>query len=1488
MEAEPDNNTVMSQNFNIMSSQLPKLSSGGVIPLFSSASRRPAINSSAALQMHNKILSNLNFPRNLSHPIETNHQNGQKETDYNYKPISEIPSEYQRLFSKFPYFNKVQSKVFEDILYSNNPLVLSAPTGSGKTVVFELAIVRALVQCPKQDISKIKIVYMAPLKALCNERLADWRAKFSPYNLKCLEVTGDSDVDDYSAIKTANLIFTTPEKWDSVTRRWKQHASQMQDILLFLVDEVHMVGDPTRGSTVEAVISRMKCVKEVTKSALRFVAVSATIPNPEDFASWLSSSSVDSICFNLDESYRPVPLQKVVLSYNDCTPSTAFKFDINLNYKLRDIIQKYSPNKPTIVFCSTRKSTVQSASTLQSQRRFVFDDANRQHIRDTASNVVDAKLRELLICGIGYHHAGLTQGDRQIVERLFLQGYLPVICATSTLAMGVNLPAHLVIVKSTLHFAGGHCKEYTSADVLQMIGRAGRPQFDTSATAVIMTQNCTRKLYNDMVSGSHTIESSFHHHLTEHLNSEIVLKTLTHVRVATQWMTSLFLYVRISKNPAFYGLPKEASATQIREYLKNAVMGGITSLRDYDFITLMPDGSIQPTEAGSLMARYCISFNTMTTFSKLKGDETLQDILTLLSASKEFSDVQLRVTEKSALNLLNKNRNGPVIRYPFKDRIKTVEMKISVLIQAVLGCMPINEFALNQESLRIIQVASRLSRCLLEHQSKVPSFLGYVSCLLLMKSLHCKLWENTKFVTRQFKNVGPMLSGLLSNAGLVNLQKVLNTDARDIELITNKHPPFGTNIIEQASSLPQYDMFVQQIGDLDSKKASLQVTIKPKQSVEPSFDSSTSLVIGTPENSLIFKRKLKDKTLFRDQSFSCEVTVYRAVEKQTIIFWLIGHTHVGADIKSTFSPKFSETISFNSESVPKMRAQLDVASTSAGKKFGISNPYRNNPYSNNLVPHSLKMDQKLQDSSRIIVSKGINRNEKSEAKINIDQILKPGNSDDNCSDFDDLPEFDWTIQEVLEPTKGQIKVNEVEPSIPLPPPGKSILKSSMSCNQSEVPLKLKPQMKPSNTSKDESNMDHLEAMVQEMEDSGYFDEFQEKSNSSTSSFDFGVDDLLSSQVQFDAPPPVPEPLPINNKHYHQSTAAVPNKQQYFPRADSRSPDKIQSRVQPTSARITPCPNPVAVSPYHREASRTGVLFPIVKLAPQAPDHENLPSDPVSNISNKCETHEDLKIVRVDENGDQFRACGHKCADKTSCSHFCCRYGVKVKPPNRKDVEVQNAQANPRKMTRPFQRQNVPSFYDIPPENRSSNGSTTDSFVLRKSLHSQKQSYTDHPQISGPGSGNLSRSHFSGAGTNPYSGNNKSMELSVPTSPVVTDSLSTGFVNSYTPQVAPYNMAKKLPPQAPTLQQHNTSVQPMVQTVSKPTLSSLTANLPEVTASKMKRKYFETFSSSDQEKKAVPQSFEATQPPKFQTNVGFYNHVSKAKKSSVASIFDGIF
>lgn len=182
--------------------------------------------------------------------------------------------------SKFDTFNHLQSEVASVLAYSNDSIVVSAPTGAGKTCLFEMAMAKLFSvalnsngrtqngiaqQLPKHR----KIVYIAPSKALCDERFEDWSRRFSDMHLgiQCAMITGDAEPGEcYRAMATAHVILTTPEKWDSVTRRWTENFFLIASVKLLMIDEVHLLGDSNRGCCLESVVCRMKTVFRATQN----------------------------------------------------------------------------------------------------------------------------------------------------------------------------------------------------------------------------------------------------------------------------------------------------------------------------------------------------------------------------------------------------------------------------------------------------------------------------------------------------------------------------------------------------------------------------------------------------------------------------------------------------------------------------------------------------------------------------------------------------------------------------------------------------------------------------------------------------------------------------------------------------------------------------------------------------------------------------------------------------------------------------------------------------------------------------------------------------------------------------------------------------------------------------------------------------------------------------------------------------------------------
>jgi hypothetical protein len=180
--------------------------------------------------------------------------------------------------SKFDTFNYLQSEIANPLAYSDDNMVVSAPTGAGKTVVFEMAMARFFstdlvaqnhLYHGRQISKHRKIVYVSPSKALCEERYEDWGRRLSGMNLgvEVSLITGDGDPSEsFRDLASSHLILTTPEKWDSLTRRWTEKFYLFATVKLFLVDEVHLIADENRGCTLESIICRMKSIQRAARN----------------------------------------------------------------------------------------------------------------------------------------------------------------------------------------------------------------------------------------------------------------------------------------------------------------------------------------------------------------------------------------------------------------------------------------------------------------------------------------------------------------------------------------------------------------------------------------------------------------------------------------------------------------------------------------------------------------------------------------------------------------------------------------------------------------------------------------------------------------------------------------------------------------------------------------------------------------------------------------------------------------------------------------------------------------------------------------------------------------------------------------------------------------------------------------------------------------------------------------------------------------------
>ncbi|KAF8623461.1 hypothetical protein AX15_006245 [Amanita polypyramis BW_CC] len=366
-----------------------------------------------------------------------------------------------------------------------------------------------------------------------------------------------------------------------------------------------------------------------------------------------------------------------------------FAFVKTLNCKLFATLQTYSVGKPILIFCPSRNGAFATAEQLK--KDYLEAESKKQKMPwarppQFQHCFYDKRSNELASLGIGVHHAGLTVEDRRTVEDMFIKGLLRIVAATSTLAVGVNLPAHTVVVRGVHIYQNNANMEYSDLDIMQMIGRAGRPQFDTEGLAIIICESSLETKYRSLAQGATVIESSLHRNLAEHLNSEVGLGTIGSVNSAKEWLHNSFLFQRIRKNPNHYALGKKENQTW-EDRMDDLVVQSFHKLADMNLIEFINGGEeLRSTEYGNIMSKLYIRQYTMELILKLPERPSVRDILETVSSAEEFQDLRIRTSEKTTLNKLRQHND---IRFGVKKLERTSD-KVFIIIQAILGGISLN------------------------------------------------------------------------------------------------------------------------------------------------------------------------------------------------------------------------------------------------------------------------------------------------------------------------------------------------------------------------------------------------------------------------------------------------------------------------------------------------------------------------------------------------------------------------------------------------------------------------------------------------------------------------------------------------------------------------------------------------------------------------------------------------------------------------------
>ncbi|XP_044756152.1 putative U5 small nuclear ribonucleoprotein 200 kDa helicase [Coccinella septempunctata] len=673
-------------------------------------------------------------------------------------PIEELPKYVQPVFDGFKSLNRIQSRLCKKTLESDENLLLCAPTGAGKTNVALLCMMREIGKHINTDgtinADEFKIIYVAPMRSLVQEMVGNFGKRLASYNITVSELTGDHQLT-HEQIAATQVIVCTPEKWDIITRKGGEKTFTSL-VRLIIIDEIHLLHDE-RGPVLEALVARTIRMIESTQEDVRLVGLSATLPNYQDVATFLRVKQ-DSGLFYFDNSFRPVALEQ---QYIGVTEKKALKRYQVMNDIVYEKTMEHAGRNQVLVFVHSRKETGKTARAIRDMclekdtlGQFLREgSASMEVLRTEAEQVKNQELKDLLPYGFAIHHAGMTRVDRTLVEDLFADRHIQVLVSTATLAWGVNLPAHTVIIKGTQIYnpEKGRWVELGALDVLQMLGRAGRPQYDTKGEGILITNHSELQYYLSLLNQQLPIESQLISKLPDMLNAEIILGTIQNMKDAVTWLGYSYLYIRMLRQPTLYGISHDHLKQDqlLEQHRADLIHTAATQLDKCGLVKYdRKTGQFQATEIGRIASHYYCTHETMQTYNQLLKPMLSEiELFRVFSLSGEFKNITVREEEKLELQKLMER-----VPIPIKESMEEPSAKVNVLLQAYISQLKLEGFALMSDMVYVTQSAARLMRAIFE----IVLHRGWAQLadksLALCKMIDKRMWQSMSPL-RQFRKM---------------------------------------------------------------------------------------------------------------------------------------------------------------------------------------------------------------------------------------------------------------------------------------------------------------------------------------------------------------------------------------------------------------------------------------------------------------------------------------------------------------------------------------------------------------------------------------------------------------------------------------------------------------------------------------------------------------------------------------------------------------
>ena len=540
-----------------------------------------------------------------------------------------------------------QAEAVKAGLLKGKSVLVSAPTASGKTLIATLSMLSYLSK------NKGKVIYLSPLRALASEKFLEFKKleKLSIGNrIKVGISTGDFENIE-KKLENNNILVLTNEKMDSIIRHG---VEWIEDIGLVISDEIHLIGDESRGPTLEMILTQLKRLDKKPQ----ILGLSATISNSQELADWLDCNLVQS-------EWRPVPLSEGVYDDGIVTMSDGSTFDVDRSLRGTPIdlgVQCVKEGGQSLIFAETRtRSKSLATKAIDGIERLLekkdLDELEKISKKILATNEHTDLVKTLAILvkkGVAFHHAGLNQTCRQIIESEFRNGTIKLLSSTPTLAAGVNLPARRVVISNISRYNAkvGANRPISVLEYKQLCGRAGRPQYDKYGESIVIGNGNKEEIIEFYIKGEpEPIESKIAD--DKSLRTHILSVIVTNPGIKKEELLDFFLQT-------LGGLQSRKST------LKFAIDIALRFLSS-QFLVVEKNGRYAATEFGKKTSMLYIDPLTATYFRdsienvSKKGKHTLGFLHVITNCEEFFPKFSLRNKDYEIASLMIENHTSELL-----------------------------------------------------------------------------------------------------------------------------------------------------------------------------------------------------------------------------------------------------------------------------------------------------------------------------------------------------------------------------------------------------------------------------------------------------------------------------------------------------------------------------------------------------------------------------------------------------------------------------------------------------------------------------------------------------------------------------------------------------------------------------------------------------------------------------------------------------------